>query len=141
MSWLRYPEQLEMPLPWNRNGLDMFLDRWHRVDQMDPNSAWVAGKFPSTFRDNGRSDFITPQSTYWIQDASYLRLKSLEVGYTLPTNLSKVVGMQTARIFFSAYNLLTFTGLVYCDPEHTAEDYGYIYPLNQTFNFGVNVSF
>ncbi|MDR1408410.1 MAG: TonB-dependent receptor [Tannerella sp.] len=141
MSWLRYPEQLEMPLPWNRNGLDMFLDRWHREDQLDPNSAWVAGSFPSTFRDNGRSDFIIPQSTYWIQNASYLRLKSLEVGYTLPGRVSKVAGLQSARIFFSGYNLLTFTGLVYCDPEHTAEDYGYIYPLNQTFNFGVNISF
>jgi TonB-linked SusC/RagA family outer membrane protein len=141
MSWLRYPEQLEMPLPWNRNGLDMFLDRWHRTDQFDPDSEWTSGHFPSTFRDNGRSDFITPQSTYWIQDASYLRLKSLELGYTLPAHTSKVAGLQSARIFFSAYNLLTFTGLVYCDPEHTAEDYGYIYPLNQTFNFGVNISF
>jgi TonB-linked SusC/RagA family outer membrane protein len=141
MSWLRYPEQLEMPLPWNRNGLDMFLDRWHRVDQLDPNSAWLPGRFPSTFRDNGRSDFITPQSTYWIQNASYLRLKSLEVGYTFPSGITRVAGIQRARLFFSAYNLLTLTSLVYCDPEHTGEDYGYIYPLNQTFSFGVNVSF
>jgi len=142
MSWLRYPEQLEMPLPWNRNGLDMFLDRWHREDEMDPNcTTWIPGKFPSTFRDNGRSAFITPQSTYWIQDASYLRLKSLEVGYTLPVNISKTAGLSSARVFVSAYNLLTFTGLTYCDPEHTGDEYGYIYPLNQTFNVGVNVSF
>lgn len=142
MSWLRYPEQLEMPLPWNRNGLDMFLDRWRRTDEMDPNcTTWIPGHYPSTFRDNGREGFITPASTFNIVNASYLRLKSLEVGYTIPRQYSKKLGMEKARIFFNSYNLITLTGLKYCDPEHTGEDYAYIYPLSQTFNFGVNVSF
>lgn len=141
MSWLRYPEQLEMPLPWNRNGLDMFLDRWHRADQFDPASEWIPGHFPSTYRDNGREGFIIPSSTFWMQNASYLRLKSLEFGYTIPSNLTKVVGVQNARVFFSSYNLFTITGLTYCDPEHTGDEYGYTYPLSQTFNFGVNISF
>ena len=142
MSWLRYPEQLEMPLPWNRNGLDIFLDRWHRTDQMDPNcTTWVSGYYPSTFRDNGRSDFITPESTFNIQNASYLRLKSLDLGYTLPVRLSGKLGMKKTRVFFSGYDLLTFTGLKYVDPEHTGDDYAYIYPLSQTFNFGFNITF
>lgn len=141
MSWLQYPEQLQMPLPWNRNGLDMFLDRYHRSDQMDPNSSWVPGYFPSTYRDNGRSDMMTLSSTFWMQNASYLRLKSLEVGYTFPQKIIQKVGMSNARLFFNSYNLLTFTGLTYCDPEHTGDEYGYTYPLTQTFNFGINVSF
>ena len=142
MSWLRYPEQLEMPLPWNRNGLDMFLDRWRRTDEMDPYcTTWIPGHYPSTFRDNGRSDFITPESTFNIENASYLRFKSLDFGYTLPKHLSRKLGMERTRIFFSGYNLLTFTGLKYCDPEHTGDDYAYIYPLSQTLNFGVNISF
>jgi TonB-linked SusC/RagA family outer membrane protein len=142
MSWIRYPEQLEMPLPWNRNGLTMFLDRWHRADQFDPNSAWVPGYFPSTFRDNGRNDFITsPQSTFWMQDASYLRLKSLEIGYTIPEKTSKYIGIQKIRVFLNAYNLFTITGLKYCDPEHTGDEYAYTYPLSQAFNIGINVSF
>jgi TonB-linked SusC/RagA family outer membrane protein len=141
MSWLRYPEQLEMPLPWNRNGLTMFLDRWHRVDQFDPTSAWVPGHFPSTYRDNGRSDFILQNSTFVMQDASYLRLKSLELGYNIPANYTKIVGLSKARIFFNAYNLLTLTNLTYCDPEHTGDEYAYTYPLSQAFNFGVNITF
>jgi hypothetical protein len=141
MSWLRYPEQLEMPLPWNRNGLTMFLDRWHRVDEFDPNSEWVPGHFPSTYRDNGRSSFILPNSTFVMQDASYLRLKTLELGYSLPTDLTKKVGINKARIFFNAYNLLTLTNLTYADPEHTGDEYAYTYPLSQTFNFGVNITF
>jgi TonB-linked SusC/RagA family outer membrane protein len=141
MSWLRYPEQLEMPLPWNRNGLTMFLDRWHRVDEFDPNSEWVPGHFPSTYRDNGRSSFILPNSTFVMQDASYLRLKTLELGYSLPTDLTKKVGINKARIFYNAYNLLTLTNLTYADPEHTGDEYAYTYPLSQTFNFGVNITF
>ena len=142
LSWLRYPEQLEMPLPWNRNGLDMFLDRWRRADEMDPNSTtWISGHYPSTFRDNGRSAYLTQHSTFNIENGSYLRLKSLELGYTLPRPLSVKLGMEKTRIFFNCYNLLTFTGLKYCDPEHLGEDYAYTYPLSQTFNFGVNVSF
>ena len=143
MSWLQYPEQLEMPLPWNRNGLTMFLDRWHRVDEFDPNSSWVPGHFPSTYRDNGRNGFILPgsTSTFQKQDASYLRLKSLELGYNIPLNLSKIVGVSKARIFFNAYNLFTFTKLTYCDPEHTGDEYAYTYTLSQTFNFGLNLTF
>ena len=142
MSWLRYPEQLEMPLPWNRNGLTMFLDRWHRADEFDPNSAWVPGHFPSTYRDNGRAGFITsPNSTFVMQDASYLRLKTLELGYSLPIDLTKKVGINKARFFFNAYNLLTLTNLTYADPEHTGDEYAYTYPLSQTFNFGVNLTF
>ena len=142
MSWLRYPEQLEMPLPWNRNGLDMFLDRWRRTDEMDPNcTTWIPGHYPSTYRDNGRSDFITPASTFNIENASYLRLKTLELGYTLPKEISRKVGMEKTRFFFNAYNLITITGLKYVDPEHTGDDYAYIYPLSQTLNFGVNISF
>ena len=142
LSWLRYPEQLEMPLPWNRNGLDMFLDRWRRADEMDPNcTEWIPGHFPSTFRDNGRSGFITRSNTFNIENASYLRMKSLELGYTLPRNISRKLGMEKTRIFFNGYNMLTFTGLKYCDPEHLGDDYAYTYPLSQIFNFGVNVSF
>jgi len=143
MSWLQYPEQLERPLPWNRNGLALFLDRWHRVDEFDPNSAWVPGHFPSGYRDNGRGPVVLPASTstFQMQDASYLRLKSLELGYNIPLNLSKIVGVSKARVFINAYNLFTFTKLTYVDPEHTGDEYGYTYPLSQTFNFGLNLTF
>ena len=142
MKWIQYPEQLSSPLPWNRNGLNIFLDRWHRADEMDPNcTEWVPGHYPSTYADNGRSGFANPTSTFNIEDASYVRLKSLDIGYTLPKPISRKIGMERARIFFSAYDLLTFTGLKYVDPEHTDSDYGYVYPLSQNLNFGLNITF
>ena len=76
-----------------------------------------------------------------IQKGDYVRLKSLEVGYSLPKSWLSPLGVQRFRIYFNAYNLLTFTGVDGVDPERPAELYGYMYPLNKTYNFGVNVTF
>lgn len=141
-SYIRYPEQLERPLYWDRNGLNMFMDRWHPEDPAaDPrnlNTKWISGHFPSAnngettnYRDSKRS----------IQDAKYLRLKSIEFGYSLPQKILKPVGVSRLRVYFSGYNLLTFTGIEYLDPEHPSETYGYLYPLTKSYNIGVNVSF
>lgn len=76
-----------------------------------------------------------------VQNASYLRLKSVELGYSIPASVLSTVGIKKARLFFNGYNLLTFTGLKYLDPEHTDDTYGYLYPLVKSFNIGVNVTF
>jgi hypothetical protein len=90
------------------------------------------------------------QGTKAIQDASYLRVKSLELGYTLPTQLLKRVGVKRLRVYANSYNLFTFTGLKNYDPEHQGprpgEDFGvalggYTYPMNRTFTLGANISF
>ena len=49
--------------------------------------------------------------------------------------------VENCRVYFNGYNLLTLSGLDYIDPEHPGDDYGLLYPLNKTFNFGFNVSF
>lgn len=142
MSYLSYPEQLQSPLPWNRNGLSIFMDRWQRVDPYDMDSDWIAGYYPSTYADNDRSSFITGiSSQFWMENASYLRLKSLEIGYTLPQNVINSIGIDRLRIFFNAYNLFTITNVQYVDPEHTGDEYGYTYPQSQNFNLGVNITF
>jgi TonB-linked SusC/RagA family outer membrane protein len=130
-----YPEQLAAPLAWDGSALDYFMDRWRPVDPLanpfDPNTEWVKGKYPYggiTAVDN---------STFRILDASYLRLKSIEIGYTLP----RLRGVKQARIYVNGYNLLTWSGIKYVDPEHPSDTYGYIYPLNKTFNVGVNITF
>lgn len=141
-SHVHYPEQLERPLYWDRNGLSMFMDRWHLVDPLaDPKdiaSQWIPGKYPTP--NNGETTNYR-DSEKSVQNASYLRLKSLEVGYSLPQSLLKTVGIERARIYFSGYNLLTFTGIKYLDPEHPSDTYGYLYPLTKTYNVGVNLTF
>ena len=137
-SYVKYPEQLEKPLSWGRNGLDMFMDRWHLSDPNNPDSEWIPGYYPST---NTGESTNYKDSEKSVQNASYLRLKTLEFGYSLPKSTLGKIGISSMRLYFSAYNLVTFTGLKYLDPEHPSETYGYLYPLTKTYNFGVNISF
>lgn len=86
-------------------------------------------------------------SDRFIEDGSYLRIKSLQVGYTLPTAASKRLGMTKFRVYASANNLFTFTSYSGLDPEigtrGTLEigiDRGF-YPSPRIYNLGVNVTF
>ena len=51
------------------------------------------------------------------------------------------IGLQSVRFYVNGYNLLTFCNMKYIDPEHTSDNWGCSYPLNKSFNFGVNVKF
>lgn len=86
---------------------------------------------------------------HWVQtqyliDASYLRLKNLQVGYTIPSHITKKFGVSRLKIFFSGENLLTFTKVpkMY-DPETLGGGWGSgkTYPLSRTYSFGLNINF
>jgi len=79
-------------------------------------------------------------STWWQRDASYLRLKSVELGYTLPKSLTTRVKIQTLRVYASGFNLYTWSKFKYWDPELGSGN-GAKYPIQKTFNLGVNVNF
>lgn len=80
-------------------------------------------------------------STLWIEDASYLRLKSLNIGYTISgKEFLKKIGINSLGITFSGYNLLTFTPLKYIDPEGVTNNSG-TYPLVKVYSFGLNLNF
>lgn len=139
MSYIAFGEQLSTPLQWNGNALDMFLDRWHPVDPTqdpyDPMTDWVSGYYAygAIAPDNN--------STFMIQKGNYIRLKTAELGYTLPKKWLRAVGVQNLRVYVNAYNLFTLTGVKGVDPEKPADAYGYMYPLNRTYNFGASLSF
>lgn len=78
-------------------------------------------------------------STYWRRDASYLRLKNLEVAYNLPNKLIRSIGLEELRIFLNGQNLLTFDKLDDIDPE--AFGSGISYPLQRSFSAGINIKF
>ena len=138
MTYVEYPEQLSQPFVWqNGNILDMFLDRWHpldpKADRYDPSTIWVSGDRPAIGRPIGKG-------TATMQNGSYLRLKSAEVGYTLPKPFLSKLGIISTRFFLNAYNLFTVTSVKYLDPEHPSDSYGYLYPISRTFNFGISVT-
>ena len=149
--WTEYGEQLGQPLMYGRSALSKFLDSWHTADpyanEYDPNTVWIPGKYPSMGYDYGQIQ----NSTKGIVNASYVRLKTLEIGYNLPTKFLKKIGIKNCRLYMNGYNLLTITGLDDgVDPEHPGSFPGasfnnalggYQYPLNKTFNIGGNITF
>ena len=80
------------------------------------------------------------ESSFWLHNASYLRLKSLEVGYTLPTTLFNGSSISKLRIYASGTNLLTFSKEKYFDPE-SKSGYPYYYPVTRLISIGVNLTF
>lgn len=78
-------------------------------------------------------------SSYWLEDASYIRLKNLQIGYTIPPHLLEKLRVNKLRVYFSGDNLLTKTDFFYAfDPESPLSAGGY-YPQVKTFVMGVNI--
>ena len=84
------------------------------------------------------------RQTRWLQDASYIRLKNLQLGYTLPQKWTDAVHMEKVRIFFSGEKLFTVTKMIKMfDPEtiEGGNGTGNTYPLSRTYSFGLSVTF
>ncbi len=81
------------------------------------------------------------KSSFWIENAAYLRLKNVQLGYTLPEHWTKRMSLSRLRIYTSIQNALTFSDMKGgWDPE-TADGGGRIYPVNRTFSVGLNLNF
>lgn len=78
-------------------------------------------------------------STFWLRNGSYLRLKTLEIGYNLPQKWVNKIYSKNIRLFFIGTNLLTFSEFKLWDPEMGSTT-GAHYPLAKTFSFGFNIS-
>ena len=81
----------------------------------------------------------TQVSTWWMRDGSFLRLKQMEFGYTLPQKLTNKIHVDNLRVYFQGNNLLCWSKFKLWDPELAGE--GFNYPIQRTFNIGVNVTF
>src|SRR5690606_25509262 len=81
-------------------------------------------------------------SNFWLQDASYLRLKNLQLGYTFPAAIVQKLALRDLRLFVNAQNLLTFTKMKNWDPEkNLTQDNIFAYPQVKTYSAGINVTF
>jgi TonB-linked SusC/RagA family outer membrane protein len=125
---------------WGSKGggtLVQYLDRWHPVDPLadpyDPTTQWVSGYYGYS------GHYPLENSSFNRVNTAYLRLKSVELGYTLPK--IKALPTLNLRVFVNAYNLFTLTGVKFVDPEHPEDIYGRVYPLNKTCSVGLTLSF
>lgn len=114
----------------------------------DPEGANLDAYFPRPLANNYGKNQKT--QTGYLQNAAYMRLKNLQIGYTLPNRITQKVGMSNVRIFFSGENLFTISGLPDgFDPETIYSGYGASwgvqsgksYPLSRTFSTGISVNF
>ena len=88
-------------------------------------------------------------SDLWVEDASFLRARNMQLGYTLPQKWTQKIAVQRLRFYVQAENLFTLTKYTGCDPEVTggngfSSDLGVdrgVYPQSRTFSVGVNLNF
>jgi TonB-linked SusC/RagA family outer membrane protein len=78
-------------------------------------------------------------STWWMRDGSFIRLKMVEIGCTLPEAAAKKLRLTSCRIFLSGMNLVNFSKFSYWDIEQAGNAFNY--PLQRTYNLGINVNF
>ncbi|NML23479.1 TonB-dependent receptor [Pseudoflavitalea sp. G-6-1-2] len=129
------------------NGAKMFMYRQYRSTDLE--NAWTPQNAKSNIYRLSNNDENQNQrvSDYFLEDASFIRLRNIQLGYTLPNDLVRKAYLNRVRVYVGAYNLLTITNYDGFDPDLTSTgvfsrgvDRGY-YPLSRSFVAGVNIGF
>lgn len=123
---------------WGNILSDLVGDRW--IDSSisgDPATENPNASYPRLSYGGNSNNFR--ESTFWLRNGSYLRLKTLEIGYTLPKTVVNKLRFNNIRVFFIGTNLLTFSGFKLWDPELLISN-GEKYPLARTFTLGLSVN-
>ena len=120
---------------WNSTG---YTEHWDFFrPEGDPLGANTDAYYPRPIRANNQNHYC---QTRYLQNAAYIRLKNLQIGYTLPKTWTMKAGLERVRIFFSGDNLWTGTSISKnFDPELLYQN-GMSYPLSRTFSCGVNIT-
>ncbi|MEO6546389.1 MAG: SusC/RagA family TonB-linked outer membrane protein, partial [Ferruginibacter sp.] len=115
----------------------------------DPTTAWLDrwtttntdATFPRVWNSNPQNDPSATPSSFWVRSSSYLRLKNIQIGYTLPDGYLSRKGIRL-RIFYTGKDLLTFTSFYkWVDPEAPLGGPSYSYPMVKVNSLGINLTF
>ena len=130
-GWYFYPFQAERGPKFMGNVMTMFQDRW-TVDNPNPHAF-----SPRLTYGTDSNNYKT--STWWQRDSDYLRLKNVEIGYTLPDAWANKLHCSSLRVYAMGVNLVTFSKFIsdYWDPETGAD----AYPMQRQVYVGVNLTF
>ncbi len=143
-SFASYRANWEGMLPFHDGGNNAAYymeNQWMLSDITDPNSELIPGKFPTLIRGNqNHSNYW--HSDFWVMNVTYLKLRNLQLGYTLPSQLTERWGFKNIRVFSMVQNVFSIDNLgkMKIDPEITAES-GVQYPTNRVINVGLNLTF
>lgn len=130
-SFFIQPSSIE-PFASHRNALKIVTSNYWSEENPDPQAFW-----PRLSTNVSRNN--TVNSTWWLRDGTFLRLKTVELGYSLPSKLTKRWGLEVFRFFVSGNNLLCLSNFKLWDPEMGG--YGIGYPTQRVYNLGINVEF
>lgn len=134
----------EMRNPYQNGGnllADLYKDRWHRENPLDLNSRWIPGKYPALrFNDGGHSSYGR-SSDFWLINVKYLRVRTMELGYSIPKNVLSRIKIERARFYVNANNLFSIDNMknVGIDAE-IVDDNGLTYPQSKFVNIGFEIS-
>jgi len=118
----------------DQNGLKELLENRYTPGSMDSKYPWIP-QFAAV-----GTDISGMSSTMWLQNAAFLRLKTLDLSYNLPESLLERYNILGARIFLNGSNLLTFSEIKWFDPEGSNQR-GLFYPQSKVYNLGVQIQF
>lgn len=107
-------------------------------DHWSQNNPVAQAEFPRLTTTNNPNNYQT-FSTWWQRDGAFLRMKTLELGYTLPNKWTRKIKMETLRIYLTGQNLFSFDRFDYWDPEMGSTGLGY--PLQRVYSIGLNLNF
>ena len=106
-----------------------WLDRWTPEN--------VNASYPRLTLSGSSRNYMT--SSFWVQNASYLKMRNLQIGYTIPKNILSHLGVSNLRLYCSIDNLFTISKFKGLDPEMVTTQT--MYPLTRNYSFGINLSF
>jgi hypothetical protein len=112
----------------------------YAVNQMDVDNPWSVENRDGTWPRLGGSGNNTSQTSFWLYDMTYLRLKNIQVGYSFPKPLFQKLGVTNFRIAGSAENLVTLSNYPGLDPEKAGNNNN-IYPIIKSYSVAVQLSF
>ena len=127
---------------WQSAGFKEHLDYFRPEGTDSPFGPNVDAYYPRPTMDGGGKNFVG--QTRWVQNAAYVRLKNIQLGYDFPSDIMKTIGIDNLRIYISADNVFTFTKLSKIfDPEANGGSWGQgkLYPLSRVISTGLSLTF
>lgn len=143
-SFASYRQNYEGMLPFHDGGNNAAYymeNQWMLSDITNPESDLIPGKFPTLIVGNkNHSNYW--HSDFWLMNVTYIKLRNLQVGYTLPQKVIERWGMKNIRVYSMMQNVFSIDNLgeMEVDPELDAES-GIQYPTNRVINLGINITF